>query len=120
MFQVVCFKAVTSSARTVAGLTGSGNQRKRGSGPKKSNGDAESGLQDKDSKNSTTLKNGSSKTFLTDVGRHGATAGTGHSNETAAVEDTDSPAVIVPQAIEMASRVSPPQDKIWCHFPAEK
>ena len=79
---MVCFKAVTSSARTMANLTGSGNQRKR-SGPKNgSRNDPESGQQDKDSKNSTTLKNGSSKTFLTDT--VGKAAGNGNAAAAAA------------------------------------
>jgi len=125
--RVVCFKAVTSSARTMAGLTGSGNGRKRGSCPKKSGSrnDPESGQQDKDSKNSTTMKNGSSKTFLTDTvgkaGGGGKGCNTDNAEAFAQEEDGGSSssnrADEVPQSIEMAARSSP-QDKVWCHFPA--
>jgi len=139
--RVVCFKAMTSSARTVAGLTGgSGKERKRGSGGATgrtgggSRGgvgggyDAESGnLQtDKDSKNSTTLKNGSSsKTFLTDTLGRGGGGGGGPGNANATTGSSDNLDLRVgtvapapPQAIEMADRSSSPEGKIWCHFPA--
>merc|ERR1719391_788441 len=135
--RVVCFKAVTSSARTVAGLTGgSGKERKRGSGGATgrtgggSRGgvgyDAESGnLQtDKDSKNSTTLKNGSSsKTFLTDTLGRGGGGGGGPGNANATTGSSDNldmkvGTVAPAQAIEMADRSSSPEGKIWCHFPA--